>query len=220
MKEQTGMNSNRLMVTGLTGGTGTGKTLAADYLVAKGFARIDADQIGRDLTCDGSPMLNLLESQFGPAGPMGREGHEITRNVDGIIALNRRAMAALVFSDEQRRECFDGIMHAEIKRIIDSQIAEYRNAGGYRGILLDAPLLFEAGVDDRCDITVLITAPLDVRIDRVCSRDDISRAEVLARIDNQMREEDKRELVDYVICNDSTEENLYKKLDDLIADLC
>ena len=60
--------SSKVKVVGLTGGIGTGKSTAADYLKEKGFAHIDADQIGRDITADGSPMLSVLDDVFGPRG--------------------------------------------------------------------------------------------------------------------------------------------------------
>lgn len=185
-----------MLVIGLTGGIGTGKTTAAEHLVRRGFARIDADEIGRELTSDGEPMLEILDDVFGPEGEMGT-GAIIVRRDSGVAVLDRRALANIVFKDENKRERFDNIVHTEMKKIIDSRIASLQLSGteeGYSGILLDAPLLFEAEINDRCHVVILITADTDVRIDRVCNRDNTTPDEVEDRIMNQMSDDEKKDI--------------------------
>ena len=77
---------------------------------------------------------------------------------------------------EERTEEFDQLMHREIIAVIDREIADIKKTDA-RGILLDAPLLFEANINDRCDVVILITADLDERIDRVSLRDDADEEE-------------------------------------------
>lgn len=207
-----------MLVIGLTGGIGTGKTTAAEYLVSKGFARVDADEIGRELTADGQPMLDILDDVFGPDGEMGT-GATIVRRDSGIAVLDRKALANIVFKDEDKRERFNHIVHTEMKKIIDSRIAALQSTGekeGYSGILMDAPLLFEAEINDRCHVVILITADTDVRIGRVCERDSTTPDAVEDRIRNQMSDEEKRKYSDFIVENDGEIEELFDRLDGIV----
>ena len=208
-----------MKVIGLTGGIGTGKSTAAAYLKSKGFAHIDADEIGRQLTADGSPMLLVLDGVFGSKGEIGKAGTEILFE-DGT--LNRKALASIVFADKEKKQRLDELMFSAITSEIDKQIAEYKNIeytdaeddDKAIGILLDAPLLFEAGLESRCDVVILLTAEEDVRIERVCKRDGVTSREVRNRINSQMSDEEKMKLADIVINNSGSEQQLYEQLDE------
>lgn len=207
-----------LKVLGLTGGIGSGKSTAAEYLKSCGFAHVDADDISRNLTADGSDMLPVLDGIFGPEGPFGEKGKEILRP-DG--SLDRKALAAIVFSDERKKARLDEVMFREIIAEIDRQIAAYRDEGDgrYIGIMLDAPLLFEAGLDTRCDLVLVIVADENVRIQRVCRRDGATEEEVRSRINNQMSDSDKIKRSDYVIDNSEGLRELMESLDELLEEI-
>jgi len=196
-----------MIVIGITGGIGTGKTTASNYLVSQGFARIDADQIGRDLTAEGQPLLEKIRDEFGCVDQDGTAGNR--------LVLDRRAMAELIFSDREIKERYDRLVHGEIIGVIDRRIAELRGTGA-RGILLDAPLLFEAGINDRCDVVILVTADLDMRIDRVRQRDDADEEDVRDRISSQMTDEEKAAYADFIIDNSGEPEDMYAQLDDIL----
>ena len=196
-----------MIVIGITGGIGTGKSTAAEYLIDKGFALIDADQIGRDLTAEGEPILAEIEEKFGCVSHDGQKGN-------GLV-LDRKAMADLVFRDNEVKEQFDQLMHQEIISIIDRNISELKKTDA-RGILLDAPLLFEANINDRCDVVILIIADMDERIDRVSQRDDADEEDIRDRINNQMSDEEKAKYADFVIDNSGEPEDMFAQLDDII----
>ena len=196
-----------MMVIGITGGIGTGKSTAVRYLLEKGFASIDADQIGRDLTADGQPLLEKIGEQFGCVSQDGTVGNG--------LALDRRAMADLVFTDSEIKEQYDELIHSEIIAIIDEKIDELSKTD-VRGILLDAPLLFEANINDRCDVVILIVADMDERIDRVSIRDDADEEDIRDRISSQMSDEAKAEFSDFVVDNSGEPEDMYRQLDDII----
>ena len=199
------------MVIGITGGIGTGKTTATEYLISKGFAHVDADQIGRDLTADGQPILEIIGREFGCVNKSCVFGN-------GLV-LDRKALADVVFKNEENRERFDEIIHTEMKVIIDKQIAEFKGAvtaGAFRGILLDAPLLFESEINDRCDVVILITANMDERIERVIYRDDTDEEAVRDRIDNQMNDDEKAKPADFVIDNSGEPEDMFAELDNIL----
>ena len=196
-----------MIVIGITGGIGTGKTTAAKYLIDKGFALIDADQIGRDLTAEGEPILAEIEEKFGCVSHDGQKGN-------GLV-LDRKAMADLIFRDSDVKEEFNQLMHREIIAVIDREIADIKKTDA-RGILLDAPLLFEANINDRCDVVILITADLDERIDRVSLRDDADEEDIRDRISNQMSDEEKARYADFIIDNSGEPEDMFVQLDDIM----
>lgn len=197
-----------MIVIGLTGGIGTGKTTAAEYLRAQGFAHVDADQIGRELTKDGQPMLKKIQEQFGCVDRSSSEGNGLT--------LNRKALAGAVFKDPEKKEQFDSLIHGEMKTEIDRQIANYREQKNIRGIILDAPLMFETGINDRCDVVMLITADKDVRIGRVVERDETTEEAVEDRIKSQMSDEEKEKFSDFIIDNSGEPEDMYAQIEDVL----
>ena len=204
---------DHIKVVGLTGGIGTGKSTAAEFLKKKGFAHIDADQIGRDITADGSPMLTVLDSIFGPKGEYGIEGFAIL-NEDG--SLDRKALASIVFTDMERKLKLDEVMFKAIIAETDRQLSVLSQEAPV-GILIDAPLLFEAGLDDRCDIVMLIVADMDVRIHRVCMRDGATEKEVMDRINSQMSDAEKREKSHVIIDNSGSIEELEEQLEEFFS---
>ena len=209
-----------MIVLGITGGIGSGKTTAAGYLRGLGFACVDADQIGRELTAEGSPLLEILDREFGPDGKYGR-GIAILRDssIEGIKILDRKALASVVFSDEKARARFDEIIHSRMLRIIRKQIEELRKKENIRGILLDAPLMYEAGCDTMCDHVILVTAPVELRIERVMKRDGSTREDVVRRINSQMSDEEKARLADFVVDNSGDTDELCRKLDEIVEGL-
>lgn len=203
-------------VIGLTGGIGTGKSTAASFLKEKGFAHVDADEISRGLTADGSPMLAVLDKVFGPRGEMGTEGVEIL-NADG--SLDRKGLAAIVFTDENKRKKLDELMFGSVIEEIDAQIKAAKHDKSLPGILLDVPLLFEAGLEDRCDTVVLMVADMDIRIARVCKRDGATPEEVVNRIKNQMSDDEKIAGSDVIVDNSDGLDALLEKLQQVYISL-
>ena len=196
-----------MIVIGITGGIGTGKTTASDYLEEKGFAVIDADQIGRELTADGQPILETIRDQFGCVSEGGTAGN-------GLV-LDRKAMADLVFNNKEIKEEYDQLIHAEIIEEIDRKIEELSKTDA-KGILLDAPLLFEANINDRCDVVILITADMDERIGRVSLRDDADEEDIQDRINNQYSDDEKARSSDFIVDNSGEPEDMYCQLDDIV----
>ena len=196
-----------MIVIGITGGIGTGKTTASDYLEEQGFAVIDADQIGRELTADGQPILAEIRDRFGCVTDGGAEGN-------GLV-LDRKAIAELVFNNKEIKEEYDQLIHAEIIEEIDQKIEELSKTDA-KGILLDAPLLFEANINDRCDVVILITADMDERIGRVSLRDDADEEDIQDRINNQLSDDEKARSSDFIVDNSGEPEDMYRQLDDIV----
>lgn len=192
-----------MRVVGLTGGIGTGKSTASEYLRKQGFSIIDADRISREIVEPGTLLLKELEKNFG-SGIIKDDG-----------TLDRKALAAIVFSDKEKKSRLDGLMHGHILDEIERKISKSQSGEG-RGIIVDAPLLFETGLEKKCDQVWLITADEKLRILRVCERDGMDPEEVRARIQNQMADEEKKERAHRIVDNSGSKEALLAQLAELI----
>ena len=195
------MSAKGKHIIGLTGGIGSGKSTATRYLRSLGAATFDADGISRALLDVDGGCYDAVLSAFG----------EGVRRADGTI--DRKALAGIVFSDEAALDQLNGIVHpavcGKLLQNARSVLAERPDAL----VILDVPLLFECGLSRDTDENLLVYANDDVRIARVTARDGLTEAQVRARMDAQMPQEEKRRLADVVIDNSTTLSALYAQLD-------
>ena len=193
-----------MKVIGLTGGIGAGKSTVSDYLTELGYVILDADQMSREMTAKGSPVLTKIADLFGE--------HLILS--DGN--LDRKGLAAIIFSDKEKKSQLEEITTKEVVRDIGRNIETLKNSGECDIVFVDAPLLFESGADQLTDFVWMVTAEDDIRIARVMNRDGASREEVLQRIANQMSNEEKIRRSQEVIDNSKGKEDLYQQIEDLL----
>ena len=193
-----------MKVIGLTGGIGSGKSTVSAYLRGKGYLILDADQIAHDITKKGSPVLQKLAEAF---------GQDI---LDEQGNLRRKELAAVAFSTHEKKERLEELTTTEVVRIISKEVARLRNQEEYDIIFVDAPLLFEAGVDKITDFVWMVSADESVRIDRVMMRDQVSRQAVLQRIANQMDNDEKIRRSQEILDNSKGKEELYQQVDALL----
>lgn len=151
---------------GLTGPTGAGKTTVARLLEQNGIPLVDADAIARTVTEKGSPVLSALADTFG----------KDILFPDG--SLDRRALAAVAFSSKENTEKLNAVTHPAILARIRRALADATGDA----VVLDAPLLFETGLDALCDHTAAIVADEAVRLARITARDGISEEEAKKRM--------------------------------------
>lgn len=166
---------------GLTGQTGAGKGYICEYLSTLGFKIIDADFYSRKLTERNSHIFPILQAEF---------GQDIVK--DGV--LDRSLLAERAFSDREKTDRLNAIMHPEIARLCRA------DADGL--CVLDAPQLFEAGLQDECYRLVYVSAPESVRLERIKDRDGITEKQALSRIKAQHGEEYYLSKCDYSVIND------------------
>ena len=167
------MLANKPYVIGLTGGIGCGKSEAANYLKTLGAAHLDADGISRELTAAGGAALPEIRRVFG----------EAAFNGDGT--LDRASLGRLVFGNEPARRALEGIIHPLVQREMLTRMDAAAKAGA-DVVILDVPLLFETGMDALCDETWALYVERDKQIERVVTRDGLSREDAAARVDSQM----------------------------------
>lgn len=188
-----------MFVVGLTGGIGSGKTAASDYLAAKGITVVDADVASRVVVNPGQPALEAIRQHFGD--------HVIA--ADG--SLDRRALREIVFADPAQRQALEAITHPAINTEIRQQIAVSTSAY----TLLVSPLLLETDQHKLAHRVLLIDAPEPLQVARATARDGVSLEQVNAIIAAQMPREEKRALADDVLLNDGLLGHLHRDLDTL-----
>lgn len=177
------MNGKKQIVIGLTGGIGSGKTVATDALEAAGYCVVDADEISRELFARGTDGERALCAAFPKAQTNG--------------TLDRKKLRALIAADADARKKLNGMTHPAITSEIQRRI---RAACG--AVVLSAPLLIESGLDVLCDTVVCIHCPQDVRIQRICARDGVILSEAERIIAAQMPDDERNKKADIVITSD------------------
>lgn len=175
------------MIVGLTGGLATGKTTVAKIFKELGAEVVDADIIAREIVRKGTEVFDEIVKVFGE-GIIGEEGE-----------LDRKKLASIIFCDEEAREKLNMITHPPIRKRIVEEIARLKESK--RIIVLDVPLLIEAGFSDLVDVVVVVSAGEEEQIRRVMKRDGIKREEALLRIRSQLPLQSKLDAADYVIDN-------------------
>lgn len=181
---------------GLTGGIGSGKTTVAHIFEALGIPVYYADDASKRIMESDATVKEAILQTFG------KEAYKQGR-------LNRSFLATTVFNDEEKLKQLNSIVHpatiADAIQWMDSRKGPY--------LVKEAALIFESGSDTYLDKVIGVTAPYEMRIERVMARDGVSRAKVEARMNRQMAEQKKIGLCDYVIINDETQPVLPQVLD-------
>jgi dephospho-CoA kinase len=190
-----------MLVVGLTGNIGCGKSSLSELLMSKNIDVIDADIISREIMYD----KELLETIFYEFGT------EIKNN-DGT--LNRKKLGNIVFNDDDMLMKLNSITHPAIKRKINDRIIDISNQGK-NIVVIDAALLIEGKFLDLVDKLVVITCNEEVQLNRVVNRDNITKEEALKRINSQMKQDEKIKYADYIIDNSKDMNNLKDEFDKL-----
>ena len=178
-----------MKVIGITGPTGAGKTTALNALNDLGGRIVDCDAVYHDLLIHSEPMRAELRQRYG----------DDVFGGDGM--LNRKALGAIVFEDKQALDDLNKITHKYVGLAVDEIIAAARQ-DGIPAVAIDAIALIESGISDRCSCTVAVTAPDEVRVQRIMKREGITEEYARLRISAQKKEEWFREHCNYVLIND------------------
>jgi dephospho-CoA kinase len=182
---------------GLTGGIGSGKSTVAALLAGRGARIVDADRIAREVVEPGTPGLAAVVEAFG-AGVLTPEG-----------ALDRPALAAVVFADPEARRRLDGIVHPLVRARAGELVAA---APADAVVVQDVPLLVETGQAASYDLVLVVEADLETRIARLVQR-GLAEGDARARIDAQATDKQRRAVADVVLDNSGTPEQLAEQVD-------
>ena len=193
-----------MLVIGLTGGIGTGKTEAALYMESLGAALINADQVGHEAYTPHSEAWRQVVEAFG----------------EGILQANgeidRRSLGAIVFSDPEQLARLNGIMHPLMAGMVQEKIAGLRREGA-GVVVVEAALLFEAGWDSLVEEVWVTDSPEEAVIQRLSQRNGMTEEEARKRVSSQMDRAERLDRANFVIDNSSDVEAMQSAIDGLWA---
>ena len=194
-----------MLLVGLTGGIGSGKSTVARLLERRGAVVIDADPRARDAVAKGPPAFERVVPTFGDA----------VGAPDGT--LDRAALAAIIFSDPERKAALEGIVHPEVSRRFGERVEELRGTG--RVVLYVSPLLVELGLAPAFDVVIVVTASPHLRISRVASERGLTPEDVRGRMATQATDEQRMEVAHILVDNDGSLAELEPQVERIWSDL-
>jgi len=188
-----------MYVVGVTGGIGSGKSTVSNFLREEGAYIFDADTVAKHLLDTDPELQQDLIDEF----------LEDIIDTDGNIVKEK--LARIGFSNKANQETLNEIVHPYVFRAHEEEVEKVRRRGSTNLYVIDAPLLFESGLNQRTEYDILVYAKLKVRLSRAQKRGTLTREQILKRMDLQMPEEEKMELADFIIENNGTEEELKRE---------
>lgn len=195
-----------MLVVGLTGGIGSGKSSFAALLAERGAQIIDADELGRDALRPGEPAWHKVVSQFG----------------DEVLAANsldvdRKRLAAIVFNDANKLAALNAIVHPIIFDGIAGALDSLRHTNEI--VVLDAALVFETGLDRATDVIIAVLSQEPERARRLRATRGMSSVDIKARMTAQMDSQELTRRADIIVRNDSTLDDLARQADEAFGEL-
>lgn len=191
-----------IMVVGLTGGMGCGKSTACRMFEKRGFRRIDSDQIVHDLLESDPATIRQVVDVFGP------------KVISSNGGVNRSLLGSIVFGDDEKLKALEDIMHPKVREAWEGAVASDQEANW----ILEIPLLFEKNLQNRVDFTICVFSDLNSQVERL-EQKSIGRAQALARINRQMPLSQKAENADFVLLNEGSLEFLEDQIKTLLTRL-
>ena len=202
--ENLGMKQNKMII-GITGSIGTGKSTVSNYLISKGYSVVDADKISKGAYNVGSNGYKTILEVFG----------EEILNSNGEV--DRKKIKKIVFDNSNMLQRLNMAIHPIIINEIEKEIEillESQNV-----VFLDAPLLIETELHKKVDKIIVVACDKNEQINRIIKRDKITADMAISIINSQMSIDEKLKFADYIVYNNSTIENLYSQVDEIILEI-
>ena len=187
---------------GITGSIACGKSTVSDYLIAKGYTVIDADKLGH-IALTSNDVKRKLSEKF---------GDEILENNE----ISREKLGKLVFGNDDNLKILNSIIHPKIKELILKLQEEHKDEDL---VFLDIALLYEANFVDLVEKVAVVYVDEDVQLERLMTRNSLSKEEALKRIESQMSPQEKASLGDFVINNSYRKEDTFQQIDEILEKL-
>jgi dephospho-CoA kinase len=194
-----------VLLVGLTGGIGSGKSTVARLLEKRGAVVFDADLLAREAVEPGTPGHAAVIERFG-ADVLAPGGE-----------LDREALASIVFADPAARRDLEQIVHPEVRRLFAEGSEAYRDTD--RVVVFSAPLLVETGMHTAFEVLVVVSASVATQIERLMRQRGMSEPSIRARIDAQAPLEDKAAAADFLVDNEGSLDELESQVEQLWNDL-
>lgn len=192
---------------GVTGPSGSGKSLLSKYFSERGIPVIDADALYHSMLIPPSPCLDAIRERF---------GDEVI-SPDGT--LDRGALSRIVFNSPEKLQLLNSTVLSLVLDRVRLIIGDLE-ANGEDTVIIDAPTLIESGFDRECHTVVSVIAPAEMRIDRICQRDGVSPEKAAERVNAQKNDSFYIEHSSFVLVNDSSEEHFTQQIKELAKKLC
>ena len=177
-----------MRIIGITGGIGSGKSTIAKVFISMGFPVYNSATRAKELINSNIDVIDSIKQEFGD-------------DIYSSEGLDRKKMASIVFSDSDKLQKLNSIVHPAVGLDFD----KWANSQNTSFVLKEAAILFETGIYKSLDKTILVTCPKEERINRVMKRDSATKEAIEARMNSQWSEEKKKELADYIIDNSGEE---------------
>lgn len=194
-----------MLLVGLTGGIGSGKSTVARMLEKRGAVVFDADVLAREAVAMGTPGYDQVVDRFG-ANVLSPGGD-----------IDREALASIVFADPSARRDLEAIVHPEVRRLFAEGTERYR--GTHAVVVFSAPLLVETGMHTAFEALVVVSVPVQTQVERLLRERAMSEDAIRARIAAQLPMEEKAAVADILIDNEGTFEELESQVERIWADL-
>jgi dephospho-CoA kinase len=194
-----------MLLVGLTGGIGSGKSTVAELLAERGAVVIDADDLARRAVAPGTSGFDRVVETFG-SDILGPDG-----------GIDRATLADVVFADPSRLRELEAIIHPEVARLLVESVELYRDTDDV--IVYAVPLLAERGMAEGFDVVVVVVADVDRRIERLMRDRGMTAEEVRARVAAQLTDEERARVADVLLDNDGEPERLTPQVNRLWTDL-
>lgn len=181
------------MVIGVTGNSGSGKSEISKILSNKINAKlIDADKVVKELYTPGQEYYNKILELFG------------NKVLEKNNKLNRNKIAEIIYNNESEREKLNNLTYKYVVDEIKKRVKKEKNIN----IIIDAPLLFESKLDEICDITVAVLAEKSLKINRICTRDNIEQKIAISRLAIQKEDSYYQKKADYIVTNNGKKDEI------------
>jgi dephospho-CoA kinase len=190
-----------MLVVGLTGGIGSGKSTVAELLRARGATVIDADLLAREVVAPGTPGFRAVVARFGPGV------------VDPDGGLDRRALAGIVFADPGALADLNAIVHPAVRARIDDRLRELRTTAEAGVVVLEIPLLVESGRSYGAAAVIVVDCPEDVALRRLVVERGMDEGDARRRMAAQLSRADRLAAADIVIDNSGSPAELSAEVD-------
>ncbi len=197
----------QMRIIGITGTFGSGKSIAARFFADNGAYIIYHDKINHSILAKGERGYNALVREYGKS------------ILSDAGEIDKKKVAKLAFSSNESLKRLEAVLHPIIIEIEQELVMKYKREHKYEFIVFDTPLLFEAGRDKVCDVTVTITSDDDILYERIYKKFGLSKDEAKTRISFQMSQKEKADRADHIIRNNGTIDELKDKIKRLFIKL-
>ncbi len=196
-----------MLKVGLTGGIGSGKSTVSKMFADLGAYIFDADNEAREILANNTVVQNELISEFG-TDILGPDGN-----------INREKLARIAFQDEDHQLRLNAIVHPFVSEEFDRQFQKIEAEGKHSLLIMDAALIYESGLDPHMDYVIVVSSVMRLRMERALKRGNLTRDQILRRMELQWSDEEKSSMADYIIRNNGTEEELRRQVEEVFKQL-